>query len=1126
MSLLRLAYIIARQRIVSSWRLELVLFLGIVLAVALLSSSVVFSDLLAEAALRRTLQQATPEEANFWVRSFNDLDDPRISGRTPVYQRSVEFVAERVESRFQPFLEDQMRLLETATFFFAGHPQLEQANEVRPRGKIQYSTVIGEPGRTELIAGRWPGENLSDGLPTPEEPLEVVIDDTGARLLQLGVSDAMDVFPASGLEEPPHIPVRIVGVFRRVDLADDFWYEQDKNFSYQDDRWTIIPLFTSERAILERVGRAYPGIYTNVTWVFNLDRRGVQAGEVDILQNTIRSVKADVAANLENGSTFIRLDRVLTQYSEQLLLARIPLFLMVFLVVGILAYYLALVAGLMVRSRSAEIAMLKSRGSTAFQIGLLVLVEGLLLAAPAVILGTLLSPAVAKALGGLFFEVQSDLALDVSLRAFLLGAGGALLAVAVLTTSTLVAARQGIVEFRQSGARPSRAPFIHRYYLDILLLAVIGLIWWQIQTRDSFLVESLSSQELEIDFTLLLGPVLGLLALGLLVLRFFPIGVAFLSRIVEPVGPAWLVQGLRRVSRDPIVPGSLVVLLMLATSLGVIGSAFSSTLDRSQRDRAMYEAGADLRVLHTGNNFPTTGLGVSDLVGDPDSLQSAAEVHRASGHLLTRGFGITRASVLAVDTENFAEVAWYRSDFADVDSLPDLVGAIRPDASMLEDGIRLPPDATALALWVHPDRPDSRLLLQARLRDSRGQYFDIPLGDLSARGWQRLEAGLTPPESQTGSRTSRPAPVEVTPPFTLLSLQVSSSFGTNEPGAVYLDSLAAITPGGEMPLPGLPPLDGWHIIEDYARPGLYALELSKSVTRPGSEQSAVFSWAPGGVGLRGIRYGPPEEPIPAVVSPSILESAEAQVGDTLSLGMSTFALPIRPVAVADFFPTLDPREQPFVVVDLTTFLHYSNRHNLRTVGGANELWVSINDSNYDPTNIIAALDGNGLSVRESLVASDLVNQRVDQPLTNAGWGGLLVLMFLALVLASASGIVLFSYMDTRERQTEFALLRTLGSTRGQIHGVVWFNLFLVATCGIGLGTWAGQQIGASLLPILEVAEGGARVTPPMVFQTNWITLLIAYLVLAGVTAGTVAWLAWLTAKLEVQQVLRAGEAAQ
>jgi predicted lysophospholipase L1 biosynthesis ABC-type transport system permease subunit len=226
-------------------------------------------------------------------------------------------------------------------------------------------------------------------------------------------------------------------------------------------------------------------------------------------------------------------------------------------------------------------------------------------------------------------------------------------------------------------------------------------------------------------------------------------------------------------------------------------------------------------------------------------------------------------------------------------------------------------------------------------------------------------------------------------------------------------------------------------------------------------------------------------------------------------------------AVADYFPTLDPKQHPFVVLDLAALNHYGNRHNRRLVGGSNELWASLNG---DPQALLDGMKARGLQVKESYLAADLVSQRVEQPLANAGWGGLLVLMFLALVLANASGVVLFSYMDTRERQTEFALLRTLGSSKNQLNGVAWFTLFLVVVCGIGLGTWAGQQIGASLLPVLEVSEGGVRVTPPMLLQTNWATLLVSYLVLAAVSIGTVVWLAWLTARMEVHQVLRAGEA--
>ena len=86
MSLLHLAYVISRRRIFSNWRLEIVVFVGILLAVSLMSSGMVFSDLLAEAALRRELTQAEPQEANFHMRVHNILDNPIL------YKEGLEFI--------------------------------------------------------------------------------------------------------------------------------------------------------------------------------------------------------------------------------------------------------------------------------------------------------------------------------------------------------------------------------------------------------------------------------------------------------------------------------------------------------------------------------------------------------------------------------------------------------------------------------------------------------------------------------------------------------------------------------------------------------------------------------------------------------------------------------------------------------------------------------------------------------------------------------------------------------------------------------------------------------------------------------------------------------------------------
>lgn len=1134
MAFLQLAYNMARRRIATAWRLELVLFLGILLSVALLSSSVVFSDLLAEAALRRALRTADAGEVNFAVRIFQNLEEPAIATRrASIYQSANELVEERVTATFEPFLEDHARLLETSTFFFTGDPRFNVHQDARPRGRVQFMTGLFAEEKSQLLAGRWP----ADPSGTPGEPLEVAIERTGAELVGLSVGQNLAIQPASGESEDKVVVTRIVGIFERREPGNDFWHGRAHNFSNHNGQWPTVPLFTTEATILQRVAADYPGLYSNVTWIYDLDRQSISFGQVADVQQHIRTARREVTAGLENSTVTIRLDRLLSDYSEQLVLSRIPLFLMVFLVVGILAYYLALVSALTIRSRSTEIALLKSRGATTPQVGLMVLVEGLLLAIPAVAAGTLLAAPVAGALGSLFFDVQGDgILIALSTRAFLLGAAGALLAVTVLTLSTLVAARRGIVEFRQAGARPARAPLLHRYYLDFLLLALIGLVWWQISSRDSFLLRPVGRGELEIDFTLLLGPVLALLALGLIVLRFFPLAVALLGRLMEPVGPVWLVQGLRRVGRDPIAPGSLVVLLMLATALGVIGSAFGSTLERSQEDRARYQVGADLRIEHNGSRRPVASLGLSDLHTEDVTGLQVVEASRMNGNLLTQGFSSERFSLLAVDSRNFAPVGWFRPDFADDRTLPDLMRAIAPPrslagASQLSElqitelarpraaGIQLPPAATALAVWANPGQPGARLAVGARLRDATGYTFDALLGEPGEPGWQRISGELKP-RPRRGDRT--PPPVQ--PPFTLVNLQVFSRFGVNDPGVLFLDQLDAITPEGETPVADFQDVADWRVIEDYTRPGLYALESSRAVSRGDGRQSAAFSWAPGGVGLRGIRPGPDTAAVPAIVSPQILELADVAVGDTLSISASGFALPIRVAAVADYFPTLDPREQPFVVLDLETFNLYADRHSRRPGSGPNEVWAAAGDQPAALSLLSDVLTRMDLNVEETYGADAEIRRRVEQPLANASWGGLLALMFLALVLASASGVVLFSYVDTGERRTEFALLRTLGSSAGQLNAMVWFNLLLMVACGVGLGTWAGQQIGTTLLPVLEVSEGGVRVTPPMALETNWLTLAAAYFALAAVAVGNVVWLAWFTARLNLQQVLRAGEA--
>ena len=1123
-SLFRFAYVMAIGRTLSGWRLEAVLFGGVLLAVALMASGVVFSELLSNAALRDSLSRSETSKVNFTVRSFSSGDDPLdAEGRMAAFQARDDFVQRNVLAPFQPYLEDNSRLIKTATFYFQGQPHLELEQELRPRGPVVHLTGLDE--RIQVLEGQWPTGPGASG-----EPVHVAIDRLGAQLLELGVGDVMEAFPATLFEDAPPIEVRISAVFEAQDPADEFWYGLSAASSRRDDEWTLVPLFASKEALLRQVLGTYPALYVDTTWYFYTDPARMPASDIVEVQRLLAGIEQTVSLGLKNSTYYIRLDNLLHEFEEQLLLARLPLLLMLLLVVAILTFYLALIAGLIVRSRRAEISLLKSRGATSLQIAVLGLGEGLVVATPAVIAGPFLALGLIKLLGFIFFRLSGvsgepvSVDVGISIPAFLLGLAGGILAVLVFTVATFLASRQGGVEARQTGSRPPTSNVLHRYYLDVALLALIGLVWWQLQSRGAFLVQSLGSRELSIDYTLLLGPVLGLVAAGLIVLRAFPWATAFLARIAGPVAPSWLLHVLRHLSRDPMTPAMLIVLVMLATALGVMGSSFSATLERGQRDQAFYEAGADLRLRH-GSLEMTAGL--APIVGDLEGVEAAADVFRTPAYLTTSGFS-TSSTLLAVEADTISETAWLREDFADGLLAEDLPRFLKAEGTVSgpqpePDGILLPAEAETLTLWARPGGSSPFLEVWARLQDSRGRIIDAQMGELDRPEWTRLSLLLSE-ENLTGVLLPRrEQPLDFRPPFRLMSFSVRSRFRESEGSALFFGRVNATTPRGETVIHDFSDIDGWHVIEDFRRPGLYSLETSGSAAEGDFGITTRYSFGAGGTGLIGIGAGSPDETIPALVSSQFLDIADARIGDTVTLGMSNYSLQLRLAGELEYFPTLDPVEKPFVVVDLFRFNRSAIRHSPRPPSGPNELWISEGGGQVDVEVVSGTLRDAGAIVRSEHHAASMVASRVDQPLVNAGWGGLLVLLFLTIAIASASGLLLFSRLDARERQTEFALLRTLGISRTQMRSILWAGLFIIVACGMGLGTLLGWLLGASLLPLMEVAEAGQRVTPSLVFTADWQRLLVSYVILGAITLFCGLWVTWLTGRLQLHQVLRLGE---
>ena len=221
-----------------------------------------------------------------------------------------------------------------------------------------------------------------------------------------------------------------------------------------------------------------------------------------------------------------------------------------------------------------------------------------------------------------------------------------------------------------------------------------------------------------------------------------------------------------------------------------------------------YETGADIRIQHDAGRIPRAYSGASRVV--PDS----AEVMRTEGSLLTEGFGSQRVSVLAVESERLAEVAWWREDFGEGNTLAELMAAIEPDREVA-DGLPLPEGTSGLSLWARTGDLQSRLVsVSARVRDGAGRNYDLPLGDVTGREWVRLESDLALRLGRTGRPTDNEERPRIDqPPHTLINLQIVGRTGGDRPGVLFIDELSAQTPGGDVVIAPFDTADGWGVIE-------------------------------------------------------------------------------------------------------------------------------------------------------------------------------------------------------------------------------------------------------------------------------------------------------------------------
>lgn len=1079
------------RRSLANWRLALTLALGVLVAATLLASAPIYARAMADLGLTFTIR-----------------DRLLVAPSTQVLSRDVPVAAEdgrglqqavggRADERTGWFTAARERVLIGPRFFIAteGQPPAPRA----PIAATEYISSV--EGHIRIVDGRLPQPRTeADGrrvieLAVSQRSLQQGGLRVGERVsLAEWFDDCAREIPREDRPPPPPctpkttirftFPAEIVGVVEPLDPEDLFWVTGAKGlfepYTLLQELGPVLPALTDEDTFFNGIGGVLPEYRATMQWNYFADPEKLTRANYQRARDEILALREDVRPL--DTFAYSPLEGVLSGFQRELSFQQAPLLILLLQIAGIALFYVGVIAAMVVERQADEIALLRSRGAGRWQVAGVYLLEGLTLGIPVTLIAPLLAVLGTAALGltPTFRRVTDGDLLPVRLspEAFGLAAAGAGLSLVMLIGPAFIAA--GLTGVTARRRRPDAPPLLHRYYLDMAVVALTAVLLWELNERGSVFTPS-STGGVSSDPLLLISPALITLAASALVLRFAPMVLRLALFLVGGVAGTPVVMGLWQMVRNPGQYTRLTLLLMMAVAVGTFAASYASTSERSFRDRASYESGVDVRA------------GLVDILGGTretaESFASIPGVQRAAlairGRVTpaTPGSGRQEISVLAVDPDAAAEMLWFRDDLAP-ESLKDLMAHVRGPAPR---GKPLPDGATAISLWANPTEPRESTTMWVRVRDSQGVTRMFELGKLEFSGWRQLRAELF---GGLGA--------QLTPPLTLVSVVLSEPSNVNaiRPSPLYLDDITAEGAAG-----------GAVVLDDFEGSLAWDAALSRTQSRGaqiqdelravneqahGGSFSARFTFRPGiTTGLRGIYVRDPNIPLPVVVNPEFLSVAGGAIGQTVMLEAGEAQIPVVIRGVTRLFPTVGGGV-PLMIANRDQYSAWISVFHDLAAGRPNEVWLQLQPEADRAATLKAVLASparpQGIVDREAVLRSVNAN-----PLIAAGGSGILLAAFVAVFVLVAVALLVTLIASVQRRRTEFAVLRAMGVSRGQVFRLLAFEYALVAVLGLGAGVYVGLIVGRRMLSFLDVTESGDPVVPPFILQTNWLMVGLAIL---------------------------------
>ncbi|MET7489941.1 ABC transporter permease [Streptomyces sp. NPDC005538] len=670
---------------------------------------------------------------------------------------------------------------------------------------------------------------------------------------------------------------------------------------------------------------------------------------------------------------------------------------------------------------------------------------------------------------------------------------------------------------RSRPSRGARAAAAQRLGADLALLAVAVLGYLELRRHHS-LIADVGTGSAAADPVLVLVPALVAGTAALLLLRLLPLTALLLDAFGRRSRGLVLALAGWQVSRRAARTAGPVVLMCLAVSVSAFATTALACLGGLASEQAAFTVGADVRIDPSADN------------GYPASVLAAA--YRALP-------AVTAVTPVTQSTVNLPG--------GTTEGLVGTIGGPAPRTpSPVVPGIPLPGRPTAL-------------LLDERLRSDGGRAApDLELTVQDASGL--VSAVTTHLPAADGARHTVVVPLDValsdghprTYPLTVTAVNVLPQPNTR-PARLDLELLRIGARGTtDTWVTGLPAGQIWADGTDHAAdatagacagrltgaydlgtPGVCSIapgrtEALRTTISTGIAPSTATSDAFGGLAVSDydtrpggtVRFvaGRAGTPAPLAVraDATALRDARLKVGTTTTLDLGAGGrVAARIVGRVKSPPGLG-RGQGHLIADQRELSATVTR-----AGGDQEdpafWWLASADSARTAT----AAEAQPALGRVTTTARTAASLQADPFRV-----GLRRVLELVRYLAPGFAVIAFTahaVVSTRQRRTEFALLRAIGVRTKSLSALLGAEQLGLALFAVLPGALMGMALASAVLPLVTVDDTGRTPYPPLPQLLPWTTVTLTALATALAISAVVLALARLLARVDLVRVLRAGD---